>query len=135
VKYLLDTNVLSEVVRKTPSRAVLSKLERHQMHCCSSATVWNELLFGVARIPNGERKSLLAAYLASVKQWLTVYPYDQDAAEWHHLERARLEKSGRTVSFADGQIAAVAATRDLILVTANIKDFKRFSDITVASWW
>lgn len=96
--------------------------------------MWNELLFGVGRLPSGQRKVLLTEYMVSLKQWLTIYPYDQDAAEWHHLERVRLEALGRVTSFADGQVAAVAATRDLVLVTANTKDFKRFQGITVESW-
>jgi tRNA(fMet)-specific endonuclease VapC len=92
-------------------------------------------LFGVARLPDGARKRSLAEYLSSLKPWLTVLPYDQDAAEWHHVERTRLERIGDTAPFVDGQIAAVAAVHGLILITANTKDFARFHGLEVESWW
>ncbi|MBP9114329.1 MAG: type II toxin-antitoxin system VapC family toxin [Polyangiaceae bacterium] len=135
MKYLLDTNVLSEVVRKTPSRSVVAKLHTNQMRCCTSATVWQELLYGVARLPQGKMKSSLSEYLDSLHEWLTVLPYGQKAADWHAQERARLEKAGHAPSYADGEIAAVAATSDLVLVTANLRDFRRFRGLSVESWW
>lgn len=69
---------------------------------------------------------------------LTSFPvldYDQQAAEWHALERARLVAAGQTPSFADGQIAAIAHARQLVLVTENQKDFKRFQGIEIQSWY
>jgi tRNA(fMet)-specific endonuclease VapC len=60
--------------------------------------------------------------------------YDDVAAEWHGRERARLEESGRTPPFVDGQIAAIAHTQSLTLVTANTKDFERFADLETADW-
>jgi tRNA(fMet)-specific endonuclease VapC len=66
-------------------------------------------------------------------RWLSfsAFPYDQEAAAWHARERARLSKRGRPPSAADGQIAAIASVHDLILVTANVKDFRRFKDLAV----
>ena len=65
---------------------------------------------------------------------LPVLPYDQEAASWHARERARLGKRGRPPSAADGQIAAIASVNDLTLVTANVKDFRRFKDLVVEDW-
>ena len=61
-------------------------------------------------------------------------PYDEAAAHWHGVERARLEALGRPAPYVDGQIAAIAHVNELTLVTANVKDFKRFSGIEVESW-
>jgi len=68
---------------------------------------------------------------------LRVYPvlaYDQAAAEWHADERARLRKLGKPAPFLDGSIAAIAKVNDLVLVTANMKDFAGFKGLTVENW-
>src|SRR2546428_68996 len=57
-----------------------------------------------------------------------------DAAEWHARERARLASIGRTVPFADGQIAAVARVNDMVVVTANVGDFEVFRGVEVEDW-
>jgi tRNA(fMet)-specific endonuclease VapC len=62
-------------------------------------------------------------------------PYDESAAAWHGIERARQEQVSRPAPYVDGQIAAVALVNDLILVTANVKDFGgKFSDLDVEDW-
>jgi len=63
-----------------------------------------------------------------------ILDYDRAAADWHARERARLEASGRTPPFIDGQIAAIARVADLILVTSNKADFKPFEGLRVQSW-
>ena len=60
--------------------------------------------------------------------------YDELAAGWHGRERARLEALGKPAPYVDGQIAAIAEVNDLILVTANTKDFARFKGLTVENW-
>ena len=56
------------------------------------------------------------------------------AAAWHARERARLAAEGITVPFLDGQIAAVAATNGLILVTGNVKHYACFEGLKVEDW-
>lgn len=63
-----------------------------------------------------------------------ILPYDEAAADWHADERARLAAIGLTPPFADGQIAAVAAVNGLVLVTANVADFRHFQGVTVEDW-
>jgi tRNA(fMet)-specific endonuclease VapC len=58
-----------------------------------------------------------------------------EAAEWFAEERARLSQIGRPPSYPDGQIAAIAATNDLILVTRNTTDFADFIDLQVENWF
>ena len=69
-----------------------------------------------------------------VAKQLPILPYDEQAARWHALERARLSLTGRTPSFVDGQIAAIAVTNGLTLVTRNSNDFQFFSGLTVEDW-
>ncbi len=65
---------------------------------------------------------------------MPILDYDRAAAEWHASERARLAAKGETPPFVDGQIAAIARVHDLMLVTFNAGDFKRFEGIRVLTW-
>jgi tRNA(fMet)-specific endonuclease VapC len=69
-----------------------------------------------------------------VRRSLPILPYDEEAAAWHARERARLAKRGLPPSATDGQIAAIARVNDLVLVTANPKDFRRFQGLKVEDW-
>ena len=97
--------------------------------------VWNELTYGCESLEAGKRKAELEAYLRDVVlKSFPILPYDQEAATWHALERARQERVGRPGPYVDGQIAAIAYVHDLILVTTNVKDFARFKGLTVEDW-
>lgn len=65
---------------------------------------------------------------------MPILPYDERAAHWHAVERARLVAAGRTPPFVDGQIAAIAVVNDLVLVTANVADYEPFAGLTVENW-
>jgi tRNA(fMet)-specific endonuclease VapC len=120
---------------KAPDPGVLAKLEQHGGECAISAQVWHELRYGVGRLPRGKRRDVLDAFLRDVVYpTLPVLPYDERAAEWLAEERIRLEKAGKAVSMADGQIAAVAATNGIRVVTANIADFGIFKGLAVQNW-
>jgi tRNA(fMet)-specific endonuclease VapC len=135
LKFLLDTTIVSAPVAKEPNRRVVRKLEQQSAHCAIAAPVWHELVYGSSRLPPGKRRTGLEEYLHGViRRSFPVLPYDDAAAEWHGKERARLEETGRPPPFVDGQIAAIARTRGLTLVTANTKDFQWFADLQTADW-
>ena len=135
LKYLLDTNVVSVPVSKIPDARVLRRLNVHGPDCAIGAPVWHEISYGCRRLPKGKRRTALEAYLQDViRTSFPVLPYDEAAAEWHAAERARLESIGRPAPFVDGQIAAIARVHDLILVTANPKDFRRFRGLRIENW-
>ena len=135
LKYLLDTNIVSEPLRPRPSRAVLRRLGSHEGEVAIGSIVWHELLFGCARLPASRRREAIERYLEDVV--LASFPildYDRAAAEWHARERVRLEATGKTPPFIDGQIAAIACVNDLVLVTANKTDFRGFKGLRVEGW-
>lgn len=135
MRYLLDTNVLSEPVKPQPNERILRKWREHADLLCTAAPVWNELLFGCYRLPDSKRRSEFERYLREILEpALVILPYDTAAADWHAAERARLALLGKTPPFSDGLIAAVARTRDLVLVTRNVRHFTPFEGLTVEDW-
>lgn len=135
MRYLLDTNVLSQPVKLTPNERVLRRWREHAADLTTAAPVWNELLFGLYRLPVSKRRDRFEHYLEEVlRPSLSILPYDAKAAEWHAAERARLGRAGKSPSFVDGQIAAIAKTRDLVLVTQNVRHFTEFEGLTIEDW-
>jgi tRNA(fMet)-specific endonuclease VapC len=135
LKYLLDTSTLSSVIAAKPNRNVVNRLEQRGSQCAIASVVWNELVHGWSRLPDGKRKMELDAFLHDVVlKSFTVLPYGELEATWHGLERTRQERVGRPGPFVDGQIAAIAHVSRLVVVTANVKDFSRFKDIKVEDW-
>lgn len=135
LKFLLDTNIVSEPLRPQPLHGVVRKLTRHEDEIAISSVVWHELRFGAERLPPSRRRNAIVQYLDEVvAATMPILDYDRAAAEWHAKERARLAARGETPPFADGQIAAIAHVNDLILVTFNDADFRQFQGLRVASW-
>ena len=135
LRYLLDTTVLSEPIKSQPDVRILESLSEHDGVLATCSVVWHELCFGAARLTASKKRSAIEAYLEeAVRSILPILPYDQEAATWHARERARLSKRGRPPSAADGQIAAIASVNDLIVVTKNVKDFRRFKGLVVEDW-
>ncbi|MBA2576746.1 MAG: type II toxin-antitoxin system VapC family toxin [Euzebyaceae bacterium] len=133
MRYLLDTNVLSEPARARPDLSVLEQLEEHGGQSCTAAIVLHELRYGMARLAHGRRRRVLERYLDEVVARLDVLAYDRQAAVWHAATRARLEARGQSTSFVDAQIAAVAAVNELTVVTRNVDHFATL-DVKVATW-
>ncbi len=134
-KYLLDTNVVSEPLRPHPAPGILRQLREHEGEIAIPALVWHELRFGCSRLAQSRRREVIERYIEDVV--LASFPvldYNQEAADWHALERTRLEAIGKTPPFIDGQIAAIAYVNDLILVTSNPTNFRTFKGLHVRSW-
>jgi tRNA(fMet)-specific endonuclease VapC len=135
LRYLLDTNIVSEPLRLHPNEEILRRLQIHREECAIASIVWHELWYGCMQLPQSARRSKIEHYLAQVVQpSLVVLPYDAQAAVWHARERARLKTMGRIPPFVDGQIAAVAAAQTLTLVTLNEADYIHFSGLALENW-
>jgi tRNA(fMet)-specific endonuclease VapC len=135
LRFLLDTNIVSEAIRPFPNAVVLDKIEQNKGKVGIATVVWHELLFGLERLPPSRKRNALEAYLLRVvKATMPILSYDQAAAEWHAGERVRLVATGRTPPFLDGQIAATAKANDLVLVTANQSHFEIFEGLQIENW-
>ncbi len=113
----------------------MHRLREHEDEIAIPAPVWHELRFGCSRLAQSQRRNEIERYIEDVV--LASFPvldYGQEAADWHALERARLEAAGKTPPFIDGQIAAIAHVNGLILVTSNPTDFRSFKGLQIRSW-
>ena len=135
MRYLLDTNVLSESVKTDPNPSVLNKLQRYEHEIVTSAPVWHELQFGCRLLPISRKREVIELFLNDVvRRNMIILPYDELSAVLHAKERAELVSKGHTPPFVDGQIAAIAKVNGLVLVTRNIADFKIFSGLKIEDW-
>jgi hypothetical protein len=125
---VLDTNVLSELVRPTPDMRVLAWLDDLPVpQITTTAVTAAELLYGVARLPDGQRKAALEQAVRSMIDddfRDRVEPFDRHAAVAYALVVADRDRLGRPISVADAQIAAICRARGGTLATRNTKDFQ-----------
>ncbi len=113
----------------------MRRLREHDGEMAIASLVWHELRFGCARLPKSRRREVIERYIDEVVAVsFPILDYDQQAADWHALERARLVAAGRTPPLVDGQIAAIAHVNELILVTSNKPDFTGFRGLQVKTW-
>lgn len=125
MKYLLDTNVLSEGMRPVPDPQVLQWLDAHQEESAISALTLAELARGVEALPDGKRKSELHRLLSFMQEDFgdAILPFDEPVAwEWaRYCQRTTSE--GVLPGVMDSLIAATAITYGLTVVTRNTSDF------------
>jgi hypothetical protein len=135
---LLDTNVLSELMKAAPKQTVLAFVNGvPTMALFTSAITQAEILYGIALLPVGKRRDGL---LAAVRTMLDnhfrgrVLPFDGSAAEAFAAIAAGRRDGGRPISQADAQIAAIAKSRGAALATRNMADFDDCG-LTVVNPW
>ena len=122
--YLLDTNIISELVRPEPNKNVVRKIFENQKVSSLSSVTWAEALFSVKRMPQGKRKDLFFDfYINTVQNMYEFFDFDIHAASVYSDIKTRLEHIGKIPQELDLQIASVAIANNLILITRNVNDF------------
>lgn len=136
---LLDTNVLSELMRPRPDPRVVTWLDGFaQSEIWISAVTVAEIRLGLALLPNGKRRALLwdlAEQMFQEDFSERCLPFDCSAAAEYADIVARRTRQGRPISVEDAQIAAIARSSGLELVTRNVKDFSGIEGLTVFDPW
>ncbi len=117
--YLADTNVLSELVKKSPDTHVMQWLQSAQLIAISAITI-EEAHFGLAWQPNTRKLSLFNAMVQSLH---AVYPITESIAQRAGILRGQFQAQGITRSSPDMLIAATAQEHQLIIATRNVRDF------------
>ena len=136
--YLLDTNVISELVKPTPNSSVLEKLIENGKYCAICSTVWQESVYGYERMPEGKRKNKVATYLARIKGSYDIIPYDTFASQICGELQSACERKGKSIPRYDSQIAATAIANGMILITHNMEDYQPLienSTLKIEDWW
>ena len=134
---VLDTNVVSEAMKPEPNPAVRAWLNDQAAETLylSSVTL-AELLFGIAALPAGKRKDMLAQALDGLMGLFRdrVLPFDTDAAR-HYAELAvSARKSGRGFPTPDGYIAAIAASRGFIVASRDKAPYEAANVAVINPW-
>lgn len=136
---ILDTNVLSELMRSSPSSSVLAWVAKQPTSELSTTSISEaEIFYGIELLAKGKRREqLLAAADAMFSEDLAgrVYGFDSDAARSFSKIAARRRELGTPISHADAQIASIAQVRSAILATRNVADFQSCGIQVVDPWW
>lgn len=135
---IVDTNVVSELLRATPSPAVEAWLASHDgADIYLTAISEAELRYGVAVMPRGKRQRLLAEAVNGILREDfrdRILPFDSAAAEEYASIGAKRRAVGRPISQFDCQIAAVARANSASLATRNVGDFEGCGVKLVDPW-
>lgn len=128
--YLLDTNILSDLVKKPQGRVTEKIASLGNVEVVTSIIVASELRFGAAK----KGSNALSNQIEQILSAIDVIPYDIPADQHYAKLRNHLEKSGTPIGANDMLIAAQALANDLIVVTANVREFSRVPKLVVENW-
>ena len=133
--FLLDTNVVSELVKPSPEPRVIAFLNS-QSDLWLSTIVLHELDFGLNLLPHGRRRERLGSALSSLiaEYGDRALPVGRLEAEQAAVMRAQAQLSGRLLYLADALIAGTAKAHGLWLATRNVTDFAGL-DVEITNPW
>lgn len=134
---VLDTNVVSELMRPSPTPLVREWVSAQAPgELCTTAVTVAEIRYGLERLADGRRKqNLLAAatdLFAAFSDY--VHPFDADAAIWYATIVAHRDRVGLPIDGFDAQIAAICRTRGTALATRNARDFQQTGIDLIDPW-
>ena len=137
--FLLDTNVLSELMREHPAPDVIDWFAQNGDSVMFTSTITQaEILTGIALLPAGKRRNLLAVAAEQMFELdfaAHCQPFDSAAAKNYALIVATRSRQGQPISTEDAQIASIALACGLTVATRNTKDFDRIEGLSVENPW
>lgn len=135
---VVDTNVISELMKSDRHRAVEDWLDREKpSRFYAASTSVAEIAFGVERLPEGRRKSILRAIMNEVFDRYfagRVLPFDEAAARAYGRIVASARAKGRSILIADGQIASIAQANGFTVVTRDTAPFEAAGIAVIDPW-
>ena len=135
---LLDTNVLSELMKPAPEPLVIQWLDAQlDSQVFLTAVTKAEIELGIALLPNGKRKKGFTGLASALFDEFQdrILPFDASAASYYANLVANARRAGRTLSVEDAQIAAITEANRLTLATRNSKDFEFIPDLPLINPW
>src|SRR5258708_3703107 len=135
---ILDTNIISELMRTDPEPAVLDWLRQQPMRELATTTITvAEINYGLARLAAGQRRrNLEKQFFSFLSHGLAsrIFDFDQPAADIYGDIMIAREKAGRRLEGSDGLIAAIARSRNASIATRNVADFEGCGVAVVNPW-
>ena len=136
---ILDTNVLSELMRSQPDPLVIEWFARQtSVTFYITAITQSEILLGIALLPAGKRRDALgdaAGKMFREDFFGNCLPFDESCTGLYAAVVANRRRSGFSITTEDAQIAAIALHHKLTLATRNTKDFLHIADLTLDNPW
>ncbi len=133
--YVLDSNVFSEISNPQPNPQVKAKYLEHVNEIYVATTVWHELNYGLNIMPIGKKRKIVETFLYAEVATFPILSYDKQSATIHAQIRANSRKKGKTLAFADSQIASIAMANNAVLVTRNVSDFEGVGGLKIENWF
>jgi tRNA(fMet)-specific endonuclease VapC len=130
MRYLLDTNIVSDIVRNPQGKIAKKIFTVGETKVCTSIIVAAELRYGAEK----KRSPRLSAQLEVVLGALEILPFERPADLSYGSIRAQLERTGKTIGANDLLIASHALTLGYTVVTDNEKEFSRVEHLPVENW-
>jgi tRNA(fMet)-specific endonuclease VapC len=130
MRYLLDTNIVSDLVRNPQGKIAEQIFTVGESNVCTSIIVAAELRYGAEK----KQSRRLSAQLEAVLGALEILPFEKPADASYGSIRAQLERTGKPIGANDLLIAAHALTLGYTVVTDNEKEFSRVKQLSVANW-
>ena len=131
MRYMLDTNICSYVLRSRPASVKERFDEAGPAALAVSTVVLAELLYGAAR---HDRAAAIRREIADLTSRLNVVPWDEEAADHYGDIRATLERNGKPLGAMDMMIAAHARSLGATLVSNDVRHFDRVEGLLTANW-
>lgn len=129
-RYLLDTNIVSDLIRNPQGRVAARIAEVGEAKVCTSIIVAAELRYGAAK----RGSARLTTQMESVFAGLEILPFEAPSEIAYGNLRARLETGGTPIGANDLLIAAHAVTHGYTMVTDNVREFSRIEGLPVENW-
>lgn len=129
--YLLDTNIISYWMRG--DKRVIGRIKKHAPADLSLSTITlAEILYWIEKSPIKKKERRLK--IKQISSLLDLYSFDEASAGKYAIIRTQLEREGMMISERDTQIASIAMTNKLTVVTHNVKEFGRIGKLKVEDW-
>lgn len=131
MKYMLDTNICVYLIKKKPENVLMNLHANMGADIAISAITLAELMYGVEASAYPERNSLALNQFLSI---VDILPFDDEAAAEYGKICAALRRKGTPVGTMDMLIAAHAKSKDLIIITNNVRKFERVEGLRLENW-
>jgi predicted nucleic acid-binding protein len=133
---VLDTNVVSELMRRSPAERVIAWVRDHESNLSTTAITLAEIQHGIERLPSGRRRTLLRSAADEVFGTFQdlILPFDARAASHYSLIVAARQRAGEPIDGFDAQIASICRARAAALATRNSADFRNTGIRLIDPW-